>query len=255
MDSARRPERRSLNSRSLIASTLLGRHPATLSGKLLVALGELFGIAPGTTRVALTRMVQNRELVNHDGGYTLAGPLAERQKRQDASRQNEVTEQREWDGLWDQWIVRGEARSADQRAEFRRAAIALKLAELRDGVWLRPANLAEDRVSDAVAVLEAQADRFQARPEEPRLLATTLWDLNQWQLVAAEMLAEIEADQIDEVPESFGLAAEVVRHLLYDPALPPDLLGDTWPGADLRAAYNHHERRLQKALSAFYREN
>lgn len=254
MDSARRPERRSLNSRSLIASTLLGRHPATLSGKLLVALGELFGIAPGTTRVALTRMVQNGELVNGDGDYTLAGGLAERQKRQDASRANEPSQPQEWDGSWEQWIVRGEARSADQRADFRRAAAALKLAELRDGVWMRPANLAADRLPGEVEVLDTQADRFETRPEEPLVLAEALWDLGQWQSIAVELLAEIEADQIDEVPESFGLAAEVVRHLLYDPELPAGLLAMSWPGTGLRFAYNEHEGRLQTALAAFYRE-
>ncbi len=274
MESTRRPERRTLNSRSLIASTLLGRHPATLSGKLLVALGELFGIASGTTRVALSRMVQNGELVNDDGMYTLAGALAERQQRQDASRKRgrpdrssaerkggeeceeeggeEGDEGNEWGGAWEQWVVREEARSADQRAQLRRAANALKLAELRDGVWLRPANLDSQRLPDALAVLADQAVLLWAEPAEPLSLVRALWDLDEWASIAEELLREIQSDQISAIPESFGLASEVVRHLLYDPALPAELLPPKWPGDRLRTAYNRHEKRLLKALNNFY---
>lgn len=255
MESARRPERRSLNSRSLIASTLLGRHPATLSGKLLVALGELFGIAPGTMRVALTRMVQNGELTNDDGVYTLAGPLAERQQRQDASRPRSLADRSgggAWDGWWEQWVVGSDARSADQRAGLRRAANVLKLAEVREGVWLRPANLPADRLPEAAGVMADQADSLRSQPADPVLMAESLWDLDGWQRVAAALIGEIEADGIASIPESFGLAAEVVRHLLYDPALPVELLPAAWPGEALRTAYNNHEKRLQEALNSFY---
>ena len=49
------------------------------------ASGALFGIAEGTARTALSRMVAAGELVADDGGYALAGPLLERQARQDAA--------------------------------------------------------------------------------------------------------------------------------------------------------------------------
>lgn len=255
MESAGRPERRSLNSRSLIASTLLGRHPATLSGKLLVALGELFGIAPGTTRVALSRMVRNGELTNDDGLYTLAGALAQRQQRQDDSRVPGTSREDSWDQSWEQWVVGAEARSADERANLRTAATALKLAELRDGVWLRPANLPTGRLAAATAIMAAQADRLISQPEQPEAMAQTLWDLAGWAQVAEELLADIEADPVDELPESFGLAAEVVRHLLHDPALPEELLPASWPGSRLRVAYDLHEQRMQESLRAFYRSH
>ena len=71
-----------LTARSVVASTLLGTHPPRLPGRLLVAFAEEFGINPGTTRVALTRMVDRGELARVDGGhYSLAGALLDRQAR------------------------------------------------------------------------------------------------------------------------------------------------------------------------------
>ena len=80
------PALRPLTARSVVASTLLGLHPPRLSARLLVASGELFGIAENATRTALSRMVAAGELVAVDGTYALTGRLLERQTRQDASR-------------------------------------------------------------------------------------------------------------------------------------------------------------------------
>src|SRR3954470_1143428 len=80
------PERNPLSARSVVASTLLGMHPPVLSARVLVKSGELFGIAEGTTRTALSRMVNAGELVVEDRSYRLAGRLLERQARQDVSR-------------------------------------------------------------------------------------------------------------------------------------------------------------------------
>ncbi len=83
LDRAERP----LTARSLIASTLLGTHPPVLPGRLLVRLGELFGIAEGTTRVALSRMVAAGELETEDGRYRLVGAaLLARQAAQERGR-------------------------------------------------------------------------------------------------------------------------------------------------------------------------
>src|SRR5947209_11480295 len=58
----------------------------SLDAATLVRSGELFGIAEGTTRVALSRMVAAGELVAVERGYQLAGALTSRQARQDLSR-------------------------------------------------------------------------------------------------------------------------------------------------------------------------
>ena len=73
---------RPLSARSVVASTLLGTRGLTLQVRALVRAGELFGIAEGTTRVALSRMVAAGELVAEDGSYRLSGPLLERSAAQ-----------------------------------------------------------------------------------------------------------------------------------------------------------------------------
>ena len=152
-------DERPLTARSVIASTLLGTTPPRLPGRLLVRAGALFGLAEGTVRTALSRMVAAGELTTDDGTYALAGPLLARQARQDESRRAVVAAV-PWDGTWVLAVVHGEPRPAPQRAELRAAATALRLAELREGVWARPDNLDPGRLPAASAVVAAQCTRF-----------------------------------------------------------------------------------------------
>lgn len=62
---------RPLTARSIVLSTLLGHHPPRLPARALVRVGELFGIAEGTVRVALSRMVAAGDLYQSDGSYAL----------------------------------------------------------------------------------------------------------------------------------------------------------------------------------------
>ncbi|MFC7583725.1 hypothetical protein ACFQYP_08080 [Nonomuraea antimicrobica] len=75
-----------LSARSAVLSALLGSHPPRLSARHLVRIGALFGIAEGTVRVALSRMVATGDLLQSGGRYTLSERLVERQARQDESR-------------------------------------------------------------------------------------------------------------------------------------------------------------------------
>ncbi len=158
-----RDDTRPLTARSIVASTLLGVRPSRLPGRSLVASAALFGIAEGTVRTALSRMVTAGELVADDGAYALAGPFLARRERQDASRSG-IT--RPWSGEWDLAVVDGERRPAADRAALRTAMRVLRLAELREGVWLRPDNLDPDRLPDARAVVDAQCLRLRARPDD-----------------------------------------------------------------------------------------
>ena len=97
-------DERPLTARSVIASTLLGTTPPRLPGRLLVRAGALFGLAEGTVRTALSRMVAAGELTADDGTYALAGPLLARQARQDESRRAVVAAET-WDGGWTMAVV------------------------------------------------------------------------------------------------------------------------------------------------------
>ena len=126
----------------MVASTLLGTEPPRLPSRRLVQAGALFGIAEGTVRVALTRMVKAGELLKADGSYELAGDLVSRQHRQ---AREPLGERLSWSGRWRLAVVVAEARTAGQRVGLRGAMRSLRLAERREGVWMRPDNLGRGR--------------------------------------------------------------------------------------------------------------
>lgn len=249
-----------LTARSVVASTLLGMDPPESSARLLVRSAELFGIAEGTTRTAVSRMVSAGELeATGDGRYRLSGPLLTRQRRQLESRRPAPAR---WDGTWHQAVVTAGGRSASDRAALRAAMTAARMAELRDGCWMRPANLA---VAPPGAIA-AQCQWFAATPvdgtEGSRLLAASLWDLAGWSSRAEALLermaataGDLEAGDVSALAACFTLAASVLRHLQADPLLPHRLLPESWPGGRLRDAYERYERSLQAVLRAWYRTN
>lgn len=251
--------RRPLSARSAVASVLLGMDPPTLSPQLLVRSGALFGISEGSTRTALSRMLAAGEL-EHDaqGRYRLAGRLLDRHGRQLESRRP-VREP--WRGGWVVCVVTGDRRPAASRAELRAAMRTLHLAELREGVWVRPDNLDPERFSEARAVRDEQCASWSGRPvtDDPGALVHQLWDLAAWADEARHLLAELgrfeprlEAGDSDALAPGFVAAAAVLRHLLADPVLPADLVDDQWPGDDLRTTYERYLTVFQRTWRTWF---
>ncbi|WP_086562636.1 PaaX family transcriptional regulator C-terminal domain-containing protein [Streptomyces africanus] len=227
---------RPLSARSVVLSLLLGAHPPELPVRELVRLTEGFDVGGSTLRAALSRMVAAGDLRRTGTGYRLSDRLLERQRRQDDAVHPRT---RAWDGDWEMVVVTATGRGPAERADLRARLTALRLAELREGVWLRPANLARPLPGD----LDPVAQHYTARPGRPaRELARSLWPLDAWSATARALLAHItEAPRPADRLTAF---AAVVRHLLADPVLPPGLLPADWPGAGLRAAYTDYQREL-----------
>jgi phenylacetic acid degradation operon negative regulatory protein len=248
---------RRLTARSIVASALLGTHPPVLRGQLLVRLGALFGVAEGTTRVALSRMVAAGELTAIDGRYELASPaLLARQAAQERGRR--IPRSR-WAGEWALAIVTVDRRDAADRVALREAADALRLAELREGVWTRPANLDWDDAVPELDVVRAQCTWMRATPDDPGVLAGALWDLDGWATRASALVdrmhrsrASLDGGRFDAIPEGFVTSAAVLRLLRADPLLPSQLLPDEWPGAALREVYDDYDAGLRSLLRAFF---
>lgn len=216
-----------VSARSAVLSLLLGAHPPELEGREIVAAMRLFGVAESTTRAAMSRMVAAGDLVRDGGRYALSERLARRQARTDSPALLP------WDGTWETAIVTTSGRSAGDRAELRTEMTRLRLAELREGVWMRPANL--DRALPAT--VRQVTTRFTARPEnDPVDLAHTLWDLPEWSRRGHALLGLI-ADAGDDGRARFPAMVSVVRHLYRDPLLPPELRPADWPADELTAAY------------------
>jgi phenylacetic acid degradation operon negative regulatory protein len=238
-------ERKPLTARSVLASTLLGTEPPWLPTRLLVRAGDLFGIAEGTVRVALSRMAAAGEVEPVGDGYRLAGRLLDRQARQTASR---LAATERWDGTWEVAMIRsGAARSAAERAALRRALTDLRLAELREGAWLRPANLPPDRSPEARQVATAQCLWVHRAPVDPEPDPAELWDLAAWAIHAAALRSELAdllprtGDDPTVLRAGFVTSAAVLRLLQRDPLLPGELTPTGWPGDDLRRDYDRYD--------------
>ncbi len=249
-----RDDTRPLTARSVVASTLLGVRPPVLPARSLVASADLFGIAEGTVRTALSRMVAAGELTVDDGRYALAGPFLSRRERQDESRAGVSGG---WSGEWELAVVEVTRRTAVDRTALRAAMRDLRLAELREGVWLRPANLDPDRLPEARAVIAAQCVRLVGRPEGD--LAASLWDLEAWagtaraqQRALDELTPRLGADP-DVLRPAFLTLAGTLRHLQADPLLPEALLPPAWPGTDLRLAHDRADAAFKAAWTTHLR--
>lgn len=235
---------RPLTARSVILSVLLGTHPPHLPVRTLVRTAELFGISEGTTRVALSRLCAEGDVVAEDRGYRLTARLLTRQRRQDEGHHPET---KPWDGQWEIAVAAPKLRSAAERLALGNELVTLRLAELRQGVWVRPANLTRAWPAE----LEGRALQFVGSagfgvgslPD----LAANLWDLDAWARRASDLIASMgrAADRA----QRFMLATAMVRHFADDPVLPDQLLPSGWPGERLRQAYADYEAELAEMLS------
>jgi phenylacetic acid degradation operon negative regulatory protein len=218
-----------MTARSVVLSVLLGAHPAWASAAELIQLTSDFGIKDSTLRVAFSRMVSAGDLIRSADGYRLSERLLARQRRQDDAMRPKL---RLWCGYWTMLIVTSVGADARTRAALRTTLHDKRFGELREGVWMRPDNLAlelDAEVRDRVRIVQACDDA-------PAELAGQLWDLPSWANAGHRLLAEMSV--ASDVPSRFAVAAAMVRHLLTDPVLPVELLPADWPGMRLRSAYN-----------------
>lgn len=239
-----------LDARSLALSVLLGSHPPLLPARALVALAELFGIAGGTMRTALSRMVANGEIEAADGRYRLAGPLLERQQAQDIGRRPPTDR---WDGAWHTVIAAADQRQLAERRRFRASMANHRFGELRPDIWMRPANLPVPSSSDDWIVTTGPIVGV-----DPSDLRDRLWDTealrhrgNALLSTVTRLRAGTDWSDWGSIPDVFIASAAVVRYLRDEPMLPPGLTPDRWPVTALRSAYDDLERAFQAQLRSF----
>jgi phenylacetic acid degradation operon negative regulatory protein len=251
---------RPLSARSVLATALLGADQPHLTVGELVAMASLFGISDGAARTCLWRMVSNGELTSEDGTYALAGGLLERRQRVDEASRLDGDTAPPWDGTWELAVVSLDRRSAADRLALRKAATALHLAELREGVWIRPDNLDRDRLPTLRAVLDRQCVHFHnAATDVPAETVRSLFNLDDWAADARRLTRavcdEVDAEAVaaDDFGYWFALSVAVVRHLQLDPLLPAEFIPREWPGQDLRSAYRRFDEVFKQRLNTAFR--
>jgi phenylacetic acid degradation operon negative regulatory protein len=226
-----------MTARSVVLSVLLGAHPACASAGELIRLTADFGIKETALRVALTRMVGAGDLIRSADGYRLSDRLLARQRRQDDAMHPRT---RPWRGDWLVLIVTSVGGDARTRAALRTGMHDKRFGELREGVWMRPDNVALDLDPDVAGRVRV----LKARDDAPAELAGALWDLPAWVRTGHRLLGEIAA--APDIPGRFVAATGIVRHVLTDPMLPAELLPADWPGDRLREAYHDFAGELAR---------
>lgn len=250
---------RPLTARSVLASMLLGTYPPRLPVRVLVAAAGLFGISEGTARTALSRMVSAGDVVTtvvDDGSWYELGPdLIERQRRQDVGRE---ASRLPWDQTWRTLIVVADRRQAAARSAARALLADERFAELREGVWIRPANL-----NHGAGLTELLSDGWvEGRMvfDQP-VVVEELWPEAEWQQRAAALIDAIdrltpgfEAGGRDMLAQGFMVAAAVLRQFRTDPLLPEELLPGDANNLELRQRYDRFDQAYRRVLRDFFAE-
>jgi phenylacetic acid degradation operon negative regulatory protein len=238
---------RPFNARSLVLSVLLGLPTPRLATRSLIRLAELFDLAPGTMRTALSRMVSAGELVVDDGAYMLSGRLLERKEAQDIGRRPPDDA---WDGTWWVVVVTAATRTIASRREFRTHMVNARMGELRPDTWLRPANLPAPHVESDVVVV-----RGEPSGDEPSELVGRLWNLpviaERCRMLRRELdaaAADVTSADVAAVPKTTMRAAAIVRFLREEPLLPRSLTPPDWPVDDLRDRYRRFDHEFGRVL-------
>lgn len=194
-----------------------------------------------TVRVALTRGIAAGDLERTTRGYRIGPRLLARHNQQ---AEAVAPEAHPWDGAWETAIVVAPARPAGERVALRNLLTQHRLAELREGVWLRPANLRRAPSYDSHPDLLV----CESRHEEPAQLAEQLWSLTEWSDTGRQLIAELESTA--QPAQRLTVAAALVRHLRTDPILPAAILPEEWTGDELRTVYAAYQDELRELAAA-----
>jgi phenylacetic acid degradation operon negative regulatory protein len=222
--------------KSLILELLVANPDHELSARAAIAAGALFGISDNNVRVAFARLSSEGLIEASDrGAYRLtdaAGELA----RAVASWRSAEESVRAWHGAY--VAVHSGPLGRTDRPALKRRARALSMlgfAELDRGFHVRPDNLdggvEEIRARLHGLGLERDAAVFVASAfsadVEARVRA--LWDGKTLTVRYRKLRVQLEkwlarADQLElqvAARESFLLGGRAIRHIVYDPLLPP----------------------------------
>src|SRR5258708_13107734 len=131
-------------------------------------------------------MVAEGDVVADNGVYRLTERLLRRQEQQDEARS---PRSKEWDESWEMAVVTAPVRPLAERVALRKSMVSLRLAELREGVWIRPDNLL--RQHDRTVT--EQCTFFVSRYRDPLALVSQLWDLPGWAREARRLPAKLDA--------------------------------------------------------------
>ena len=236
---------RPFSARSLVLSVLLGLPDPRLRRTAAFRLADLFGIAPGTMRTALSRLVASGDVTVDGHDYELTGRLLERKLAQDAGRRSPRAT---WDGSWWVVLVTDANRDVGARREFRTHMINARMGELRPECWVRPSNIDDPLgLTDLDGVV---AVRGALTGLDPATMVRRVWDLDAIAARCRWLSTRLGAppDAATALPDAMLVSAAVLRFLREEPLLPAVLTPVGWPVDDLRRRYRDYDRAFGRVL-------
>jgi phenylacetic acid degradation operon negative regulatory protein len=225
------------SARSFALDLLSTLRRGSMPVRALVEAAALFGIAQGSVRVALTRLLADGLLERDERGAYRLGAGAEPVRRRVAAWRELPSMLRPWSGAWiGVFAARAPARLAQRRSE--RALDLLGLRALRRGLHLRPDNLAGGiaRVREQLAALGLAPGAVVCELRELDALsearARALWDAQALVASYRRHCREIEASTKrlrarsaeQAMVESFRVGGAALRALAKDPLLPEPIV-------------------------------
>jgi phenylacetic acid degradation operon negative regulatory protein len=242
--------------RSLILDLLSTLSAGSMPVAALVEAAALFGLAPGTVRVALARLLAAGRIERDERGrYRLGAAAAPVQSVVQGWRGLEGRSV-PWDGSW--WAVHdaGVGRKGPRARRHERALRLLGFRRLAPGLCLRPANLREGThgLRDELRALGLAdgALLFSLRELDPEsdARARALYEPERLRAGYRDALAELEASSAriaqlsepDAMRESFLVGGRAIQRLAQDPVLPAEILDPRERDALARAMRDYDRR-------------
>src|SRR5262245_4653196 len=228
---------RTPSARSFVLDLLSTLRRGSMPVRALVEAAALFGIAGGSVRVALTRLLAEGLVERDERGEYRLGAGAEPGRRRVAGWRDLAAQLRPWSGAW---VAVLDARAPERLAQ-RRSRHALELLgfrALRRGLSLRPDNLAGGlpRLREQLAELGLAPGPLGRELRDLDALsearALSLWDAEALVASYRRHCREIEASTRrlrargaeQAMVESFRVGGAALRALAKDPLLPEPIV-------------------------------
>jgi phenylacetic acid degradation operon negative regulatory protein len=236
-----------------------GRAPVAALVKLLAPLG----IAAPAVRTAVSRMVRQGWLhpmrLTSGPGYALTPKAARR--LDEAAVRIYRTSRNHWDGRFDLIVIEPPATRRD-RLRLGSSLAFLGYGALDEHTWVatRPGEDVDQTLAEAGVRYERFTASHAAGTTGSTGLVRRAWDLGEigraYERFVAELQPVVGAVTIRSSDEAAYAARFRLVHawrtfLFRDPALPPALLPDGWPGTGAAAFFDRHAARLRPAADRY----
>lgn len=216
---------------------LFAAHPGgRFATSELVLAGGLFGLSSTALRTAVARLRREGRLVALSRGVHAAGPAADAWRRRVEGWRDAPGHRTEWRGGW---LMAAARPSSLSRTAWRATLRALEVEgfrQTRQGLWLRPDNLAgglgacRDRLIEYGAAPALMTARLDALDPGAARTVPDLWDPSGLAASRRALLAQLNQslERLHRMPveaaarESLTLGRSAVRAIVRDPLLPAE---------------------------------